>query len=347
MTGGRRARAVAAIAAFLVAVPAVADRPPGDPVAWLTRMTAALERVNYTGTLVELDDDGASVMRVVHRYDGSTATERLTALDDVGREIIHRGNEVTAILPDQRAVLVDRRDDVLPPASPIRNRFPGTLAVPAAHYRLAAGPGGDLLGRATWRVEVRPLDGLRYGYRLWLDEATAIPLKVQVVGEDGAILEQVLFAEIRFDEPVPAAAVEPTALTDGFAVRDGAGGAGPAAGTSSPDGGHWVAERLPPGFALRAVRSKAGRMTGARLLQLVYSDGVASVSVFVEPEPEPEPVTAPAPDAAPAAGAASRLGADSVYTRVVDGRRITAMGEVPARTAELIARAMRPAPAVR
>jgi sigma-E factor negative regulatory protein RseB len=325
---------LALLVAVLGAGPARAV--PDEPAAWLDRMAMALEQVSYSGTLVEVYGSGASVVRVVHRSDGGVATERLTAVDDVGREIIHRGSEVTAILPDRRQVLVDRRDDSAGAAGagPIGGRFAAGLDVPAAHYRLAAQPGGELLGRATRLIHVRPLDALRYGYRLWLDEATAIPLKVEVVGTDGAVLEQVVFAEIHLGEPIASAAVEPSVATEGFAVRREPAGPRATAG-SDADGADWAAARLPPGFALRATRSKTGARDGARLVQLVYSDGVASVSVFVEPD-------ATATAAAPGEGATALVGADSVYSRLGDGWRITAMGEVPPQTAALIARAVRP-----
>jgi sigma-E factor negative regulatory protein RseB len=329
----RRPLPLVLLVALLGAGPA--RSAPDDPAAWLERMAVALEQVSYSGTLVEVYGSGASVVRVVHRYDGGVATERLTAVDDVGREIIHRGSEVTAILPDRRQVLVDRRDDPAGTAGagPISGRF-AALAVPAAHYRLAARPGGELLGRSTRLIDVRPLDALRYGYRLWLDEATAVPLKVEVVGTDGVVLEQVVFAEIHLGEPIAPAAVEPSVTTEGFAVRREPARPRAAPGSDTA-GADWAAARLPPGFALRATRAKSDGAGEASLVQLVYSDGVASVSVFVEPD-------ATAVAAGAGEGAASRVGADSVYSRLGDGWRITAMGEVPPQTAEMIALAVRP-----
>lgn len=333
LAGGPAVGVAIVVTAVLLAAPPLRASDGGlEPAAWLERMATAIEKVSYTGTLVEFDGEGATVVQVVHRYDGGVATERLMALDEVGREIIHRGNEVTAILPDQQSVLVDRRDDAGAGPAALRARFPGGLRVSAAHYRLAAEPGGELLGRQTELVQLRPRDNLRYGYRLWLDRLTALPLKIQVLDGDGAPLEQVVFSAIRFGESPPAA-VEPATRIDGFAVR---------AATPATPGGvpgerapAWTAERLPPGFALSATRRKAGRVPGTRLWQLVYSDGVANVSVFIEPAPAR---TTPAP------GGQWRVGAESVYTRFSDGQQITAMGEVPARTVELIALAMRPVP---
>jgi sigma-E factor negative regulatory protein RseB len=309
-------------------------------------MGQALERQNYQGTLVELDGDGATVMRVVHRYTDEVATERLTALDGIGREIIRRGDEVTVILPDQRTVLVDRRENIQGSTSRLREQFAGPARFPEAHYRLATEPGPEVVGRQTQLVMVNSADGYRYGYRLWLDRATAMPLRVQVVDEEGAIVEQVMFSDIRLGEPIADAAFEASQSTEGFAWRRAAGAAdsAPAYPVASP----WVAERLPPGFTLRATLAKPGRNKGGPLTQVVYSDGVATVSVFVEPAGEAGAPSAggagKSPDQSEAPSGA-HVGGANVYTLVTAGHLVTAMGEVPARTARAIAEAMRPEPA--
>ncbi|MCL4721434.1 MAG: hypothetical protein KJ041_05655, partial [Gammaproteobacteria bacterium] len=70
---------------------------------WLERMGHALEHLNYEGTLVQLQGAEAAVMRIVHRVEDGVSTERITAMDEVGREIVRRGEDVTCILPDQRS----------------------------------------------------------------------------------------------------------------------------------------------------------------------------------------------------------------------------------------------------
>jgi len=321
--------------ALVLAMPAAGADERADPGRWIERMGAALEELNYEGTLVELAGDRATVMRVVHRHEGGQTSERLTAIDGVGREIIRQGDEVTCILPDERLVLVDRRDNVPAAASHLGTRLGGRPHFPAAHYRLALEPGPVLAGRPTQLVVVEPADALRYGYRLWLDAATALPLKVQVAGAGGAVIEEVMFADIRLGEPIAQAAVQASQPTAGYAWRRAAPAPGPAA-TPAP----WTAARLPPGFVQQAATTKPGR-SAAPVTQLVYSDGVATVSVFIEPGAGPGPdAVAASPTAVPGG---TRLGSASLYTLVRSGHRVTAMGEVPAHTVEMIARAMGPA----
>ncbi|MBM4220602.1 MAG: hypothetical protein FJ170_01495, partial [Gammaproteobacteria bacterium] len=160
------------------AFPARAD---GDPQDWLVRMERALGSLNYQGTLVQMHGNEASVMHVVHRVDDGVGAERITAGDEVGREIIRRGDEVTCIFPDQRTVIVGRRGSGgADGTSPLRQQFPDDARFDDDHYRFAIASGGRLVGRSTWLVTVRPMDRYRYGYRLWLDRDTAMPLKVQI-----------------------------------------------------------------------------------------------------------------------------------------------------------------------
>lgn len=302
-----------------------------DPRGWLDRMGYALEYLNYEGTLIQLHGADAAVMRVVHRVEDGVPTERITAMDEVGREIIRRGDDVTCILPDQNAVLIEERAGEPQVASPLREQFSGDVSFDDSLYRLAIASGGRLVGRDTRVVTVRPTDNFRYGYRLWLDHATAMPLKVQVSGEDGVVVEQLLFSDISLPDRIPESAVQPSVTIDSFA-RQRSLRATPA-GPASPEIPAWRVESLPPGFRLRAVRSQRSGAGAAALDHLVYSDGVASVSVFIEAGVAPvEQGEGP-----------SRVGAANAWTTTTGGYLVTAVGEVPVRTVETIARSVRPA----
>jgi len=324
-------RVVVAVACAVFAVPALAsDIARDDPRDWLERMGSALESLNYEGTLVQLQGTDASVMRVVHRVENGVSTERVSAMDEVGREIIRRGEEVICILPDQQAVMVDTRGEDQDGTSPLRKQFASGVRFDDRYYRLAIASGGRLVGRDTHVVTVRPTDSYRYGYRVWLDRATAMPLKVQIASEDGAVVEQLLFSDISLPERIPASAVAPSVTIDSFTWRrspmPSKPGPTPAVG---PPG--WVVDSLPPGFSLRALPSERQHPVET-LEHLVYSDGVASVSVFIEAG-----VAAVEQGEGP-----SRMGSANAYTTVLGGNLITAVGEVPARTVETIARSVRP-----
>ncbi|MBN8279730.1 MAG: MucB/RseB C-terminal domain-containing protein [Gammaproteobacteria bacterium] len=300
-----------------------------DPRTWLDRMGYALEYLNYEGTLIQLHGSEASVMHVVHRVEGGVPTERIKALDDVGREIIRRGGDVTCILPDQQSVLVEKGGAGAPGTSPLREQFTRDVRFDDRLYKLAIAGGGRLVGRDTRVVTVQPTDNYRYGYRLWLDHATAMPLKVQVSGEDGEVVEQLLFTNIELPGAIPESAVQPSVMVDKFA-RQAWPGAAPAATAGSVPSG-WEVGFLPPGFGLRAVRAQGNGGSGGALEHRVYTDGVASVSIFIEGGVEQgEQGEGP-----------SRIGAANAWTLRAGGNLVTAVGEVPVRTVEAIARSVR------
>lgn len=319
---------------LLLLTGATTARADGEPREWLERMARSLDGLNYEGTLLHLNGGDPMVLKVVHRIENGIPTERITAMDDVGREIIRRGDEVTCILPDQRSVLVESGPAAAGEVSPLRRPFAAGASFDQAYYRLAIASGGRLVGRETRLVTVRPTDSYRYGYQLWLDEATALPLKVQVTGEDGGVVEQLMFSDINLPARIPAERTRPSRDLAAFTwhrtpAADKAGGRKDAAGP-------WHARSLPPGFALRAVRAEPMNSGEPPTRQLVYSDGVASVSVFVAQG------VAPPEQAA----GASRMGAANAYTTLADGHLVTAVGEVPVRTVETIARSVQKATGV-
>ncbi len=321
---------------LMAAGPATAGDSPRD---WLGRMAHALEYLNYEGTLIQLEGQEPAVMRIVHRVEQGVPTERITALDGVGREIIRKGEIVTCILPDQRVVLVENRDGDGRNASPLQRQFGGDVDLDDRYYRLTIATGGKLLGRDTHVVSVSPTDSYRYGYRLWLDHATALPLKIQVTAEDDTVVEQLLFSDISLPAHIAESAVQPTMATESY-TRHRSTTTTTRSKRAEPAEAGWTISHLPPGFELRAVRTQR-RLAPAQagvpeateaMQQLVYSDGVTSVSVFVEAGVA----------VAERAEGTSKIGAANAYTTMAADYLVTAMGEVPARTVEAMARSARP-----
>ncbi len=325
-------RVVLAVACTVLAAPVLAAPVPGsdDPREWLGRMGQALESLNYEGTLIQLQGTDVAIMRIVHRVENGVQTERITAMDEVGREIIRQGEEVICILPDEQAVMVGTRGEKSGAMSPMRQQFGGGVRFDDRYYQLAIARAGKLVGRTTRVLTVRPTDNYRYGYRVWLDEATAMPLKVQIADSAGLVVEQLLFSEISLPERIPASAVQSSTVLDSYTWRRPAPASGPVAPLVADQQG-WRAVNLPPGFSLRTVRSEPAGEGSDALDQLVYSDGVASVSVFIEAG-----VAAAEQGEGP-----SRMGAANAYTTVSGGYLITAVGEVPVTTVEAIARSVR------
>jgi sigma-E factor negative regulatory protein RseB len=200
------------------------------------------------------------------------------------------------------------------------------------------------LGRNAHVIAVNPKDQFRFGYRLWLDEKTAMPLKTQLCDSHGQILEQILFARLDYPKSIADSELAPAVKTDGMRwVRQGPAHGAPSTGLSG-----FRASELPPGFKLTVEGAQTIGGATAPASHLVYSDGLATVSVFIEAQPAPD---AAGTDAAPAAPAEApiqglaRVGSGYAFSTVVQGHQVTAVGEVPALTVEFIAHSVKSGPA--
>lgn len=300
-----------------------------DPRAWLERMTNAVEYLNYEGKLSHVLGSDTSTLDIVHRAEGGRVTERIFSRD-AGREIIRNDDTVTCIFPDQRTVLVEDRDVQDKAQSPLRGRLPGAESVDDALYHVGFAGSERIAGRKAQVIAIRPKDSFRYGYRISLDEATAMPLKTQLVDEGGNVLEQIWFTEIMLPNRIPASAVQPSVPINTFSIRRSTNVKATAAEPAIED---WGAADTPPGFRLTVRQAKVAPDAGTGLRHLVYSDGLATVSLFIEP----------AVAASEQAEGLSQIGAANAYTTTTAGRMVTAIGEVPARTVEIFAVSARPA----
>jgi sigma-E factor negative regulatory protein RseB len=271
-------------------------------------------------------------LRILHRVKSGRTTERLLSLDGSGREFIRNDGELTCYLPDQHTVLVEPRQD----RGPFLGSLPQFGADVNEYYRIELLPATRVLGRPAQVIAVNPKDAYRFGYRLWLDERTAMPLKTQLCDASGQVIEQILFARLDMPDSIPDSALIPAVRTEGMRwVRQG-----PSHNLDQPTLSAFRSKELPPGFRL----TDAGAQTinaGVPAAHLVYSDGLATVSVFVEEPPAQASAVAkqgaaPVPPPAPMQGLA-RVGSGFAFSTVIQGHQVTAVGEVPAKTVEFIA----------
>src|ERR1700722_14278393 len=313
----------AVVGALLAALP---QRSSGaeDPREWLQKMNQALATRNYDGTFFHLSEGRVETMRIVHRVRAGRVTERLQSLDGSGREFVRNNDELTCYLPDQHTVLVEPRPD----HGPFLGSLPQFGADVNEFYRIESLPATHILGRPARVIAVNPKDQFRFGYRLWLDEKTAMPLKTQLCDSHGQVMEQIFFARLDMPESIPDSDLAPTVHTDGMRwVRQGASADNASAALAA-----YRASELPPGFRLTVQGAQTIGGATAPASHLVYSDGLATVSVFIEQQGSSDSSVAAAPDAqtqAPVQGLA-RVGSGYAFSTVVQGHQVTAVGEVPA-----------------
>jgi sigma-E factor negative regulatory protein RseB len=333
MVRASRATAVAS-AALAASFAAVAD----DARGLLERMERALATGNYQGTFVHQHDGQSETLRILHRVSGNEIAERIVSLDGSGREIIRRDGELTAYFPDQRVALVQ--------GGPRESLLLGDLShldsAAAQMYRISEEAPTRVSGRPARVVAVEPQDELRYGYRVWIDESSAMPLKTQLRTAAGRVVEQLVFTELTLPTHIADAALQPAVVARDYRwIRHHSA----AAAGGEPADTTWDASELPPGFRLTANSTQLLAGAGTPVTHLVFSDGLASVSVFVEPQSPRSAMQR----RSPAPATMTSLGSSSALSTEVDGHRITAIGEVPPATVRAIAGSLRSgfAPAAR
>ncbi len=304
---------------FVFAGPALAASD--DPREWLHRMGAAVQSTSYEGTVIRIQGGEAESLKVVHQVADGVIREKVVAQEGNGLEIIRNGNEVHCILPDRKSVLVEEWDD----QSTLFSTLPSSEIRFGNEYDVSIVREERVAGRQTRLLAIRPHDSYRYGYRIWLDKATAFPLQTQLIGDDGAAIEQVMFAEISLNKEIHASALAPSYSTEEFRWFNQSNHHV----TRSVDT-DWVCENLPRGFKVISTHEEKMPGSEAFVTHILYSDGLANVSVFIAHSGEGS-----------AQGPSSVSGSNS-FSAIVGDHHVTAVGEVPAITVEQIATTMRP-----
>ncbi len=303
---------VLAACALLAPVHTIADERPSDPILWLSKISTAAQRLNYTGTFIYQSGKNLETSRITHMVDAGGEHERLEVLDGSPREVIRSNSEVRCVLPDQKTIIIDRAGGQR--AFPAR--LPTSYAGVSENYRVSMGEVSRVAGLDTQLIVLEPRDSLRYGHMLWADVVSGLLLKARTVDEDGEIIEQFAFSDVRIGGEIDPGALKPSYTEDGdWRVINAHGNE---VGMSESG---WVLAAPLPGYTLKSiVRRPLGRDRGD-ILHLVFSDGLAAISVFIEPVE---------PDRLRNGPGALASGAINIYRRIVaDEHLLTALGEVP------------------
>ena len=294
---------------------------------WLQAIQSAARHQSFSGTIVYQRGDEVHASRVVQYYDGVESRERVLTLDGQPREFIRNGDEVQCLYPHLHRIVVERAG--------VRASFPA-FAEPLpsdvlTHYELRRQGSERVAGRMCDVLELVPRDRLRYGYRLCVEPSSGLMFKAQTVNERGAVLEQIAFTDVHVGESVDPAWLKPSWSTAGWTVDRQQAKATELSqhgwSVTAPSGFHRLAE------VMRHLAGEGGTAPRSAL-QAVYSDGLATVSVFIETG---------APLAAQAEQS-QRRGPVTAISRQVGDVRITVVGEVPPATAQSIAESVVHAP---
>ncbi|MCY7388323.1 MAG: MucB/RseB C-terminal domain-containing protein [Burkholderiales bacterium] len=291
-----------------------------DAREWLDRIAKSARELPYTGVFIQQTADGVSTSRITHLVDRQgVELEKLEMLDGPQTEIIRRNEEMFCYHPDAKIVRVDRR---------ISGRFfpsliSGNPKLIADNYRVSLGNVERVAGFDCQWVILEPRDAMRYMQKLCAELGTGLLLRARLYSDRNQMLEQFMFTQLDLSRSVAKQSLKSRfEQLPGWQTNDSAKSANAAADTG------WKVANLPAGFKKVAemIRTMAGR--SAPVSQLVFSDGLSHVSVFVEPmRGDLQTSGARMTDDSPIAFA----------MRPVADHQVTVMGEVPVAAVQAIA----------
>lgn len=300
----------------VLAQPAPAPTSSRSVSEWLSRMHEASRQRSYTGTLVVSAGAAMSASKIWHVCDGQQQVERIDSLTGAPRTTIRRNNEVITFAPESKTATVEKRESL--GLFPDMGRTPSNQ-IPQFYSAREVGV-QRVAGHLADTVEILPRDEWRFGYRIWSEQQSGLVVKIQTLGEQGAVLEQVDFTELQLDAPVSMDKLKQAMKdTRGYEVIK------PALKKTTAEAQGWRLKEAIPGFQSMSCHTREagqGLAPGQAPMQWVFSDGLASVSLFVEPFDEQRHR-----QEKPAA-----VGATHSVGRRVGDHWVTAMGEVPLAT---------------
>lgn len=305
-----------------------------DATWWLERMSQAARTLSYEGTFVYLQEGRLETMRLVHAIDAAGEHERLVSLSGPRREVVRDRGQVTCYLPEKEALVAGH--PVTPPGFPLN--LPTQWEQLRNVYDFRVLGLSRVAGLSARQLAILPRDGLRYGQHYWVAVDSGLLLRADTFDEQGEVLEQLEFTSLKVVEQPPLqqipaqipAQIQIPAQTDGSVDKSSPDAS--SAASERPLPLHWHVTRLPAGFELELQRQHAFADDGVVVDHLVYSDGLASVSIFIEPQRElPQE-----------SGVTSRRGSVNAYSRLLGQQRITVLGEVPLATVKQIGDSIEP-----
>jgi sigma-E factor negative regulatory protein RseB len=279
---------------------------------WLIRIHDASRRRAYTGTFVVSVGSEMASARIWHVCDGEQQMERVESLTGTPRSTFRRNNHVVTFFPETKVARSEERESL--------GIFPNFLksndSAIAEFYNIKMLDTERVAGLDAEVVQLTAKDALRYSYRIWTERKSGLVVKLQTLDAAGNVIEQAAFSELNLDAPVKmeklAAMMNNTAghkleqveMSKTTAVAQG-----------------WTMPRSVPGFASVSCFKRTDTM------QWIFSDGLATVSLFVEAFDRKRHTQE----------GAWAMGATQTLAKRLDDWWLTAVGEVPASTLKVFA----------
>ena len=296
-----------------------------DALHWLQRVGSSAVKLNYSGVFVYRSGNNTETSRITHFADNNREMERIEVLDGSPREIYRENDETKCFLSENRLIVVEKRSH--------RRSFPALLPEGLGgltdYYQFRKGTPARVAGYEAQLILVEPRDEWRYTRQFWVENNTGLLLKAVLLNDKGETRESFAFSELKIGGPVDKEALKGHLKTNtgDWRVHN------VKSTDTGAEGMPWVLRTPIPGFRQISGMKRQNRPDGPETAHLVFSDGLAAISVFIEP--------ASANKNRSEANAFS-MGAVNVYRRAIGDYQLMAMGDVPMNTLRRLADGIEP-----
>jgi len=287
----------------------------------IDKMLNNVDKINYQGTFVFMHNGRLHSMKIVHGIVNGEMKERLMSLSGEPREIVRDVDTVTCVWPKRNLVTVD-------PSSSnhgIPTIVPRELESLTQNYQVISGPTNRIAGHDCKVLAIKPIDQFRYGYQLCIEPETGMLLRSKMIHPRGHLLEEVMFTHVEYLDSVDHINFQLENDIENFTWRKANYDDEFMQQEQQAQRG-WRVSRLPPGFSVSKISKRIMSTSDEPVHHMVVSDGVASVSVFINKPRQPKRFFE----------GLTRRGSINAFSRGFDEHQITVLGEVPNETVKMI-----------
>ena len=281
---------------------------PSDAKAWLAAARSAMGELNYRGMITYLKDSQVESLKVIHGVNDGIEQERLLSVNTPMREIIRNADKVTCYFPETRSMMVESK---LSRHSYLFD-LPSNLTELTKYYGFMLGGTEYVAQRPARLITIEPLDEFRYGRKLWLDVESKLPLKYELIDDQGQVVEQMVFNTLTVEASIPPEDLKPsTRVDDSWKIKQHE--------LLPAESLRWTLNNVPEGFRMMSYTRLLKRGSDNRAIDhILLSDGFSSVSIYIDQLMNEGFTSQP-----------KKFGAIHSYTRKMDKYLLTVMGEVP------------------
>lgn len=307
-------RQLVVVCLLVNSVAVAADSQQFTSAQWLERMNQAMKSLNYQGTVIFMKNGQIDTMKYRHSVDNGIEQERLSSLNSPLREVTRKSNEVSCLFKETKQKVINHH--------PIDSSFIINLPLKLGNldklYAISIDGQESVAMQPAQIIEIQPRDQLRYARKIWIEKQHFLPLKVEAYSLDGSILEQVVFTDLKIDE---------THEPRNDEIDDNQLDVKHIHATQAEpfENAPFLIKYWPEGFETVFFIRNSLHQSQKAVDHLLMSDGFSSVSVYLEPTENP------------GVQGLHTLGSVNSFSRVIGEFQVTVLGEVPAKTVELIA----------